>query len=442
MTRLFPQELQKDNYLVKKIIICLLLGILIRIVIIPFCAHIDLFSIYYRAHLLAYHKELKLPLIHQLLPHYIFAFFLWLFKPYMSYGEEIFPHQMSNYSEGETFLSSSGLWMSNISHPYIYRSLFFFKIPYLLFDIICSILLLHLLNNRQRFLGFVIWIFNPLSIFITYIVGKFEIIAILFILISLLFAKQKKPFYALFFLGISTTIRPYSLLFIIPYILILGKRNFERIKLFVFCLLPVIIISIYNYILNIKAGYTFPGVINKFLSSEIGALFFTRFCDYFLSMKFTLFWDTYIYIFIVFLIFIILHLFFNLPQDFSSLKKYCFIIILSFFSCCFFHPQYFMWIFPFIIFFICEVGKKGLILFGIQLFSLFFYNFLWQRPLWGYLFTPINPTYFYNLISPGEIIDLSFPLRKFIGIFTSIFVSVCLFQIYLSFKNIQKENEV
>lgn len=63
---------------------------------------------------------------------------------------------------------------------------------------------------------------NPISIFVVYIYGRFEVIPIFFILASLYYIKTHRFYLSLLMLGISAATRLYPLLLFIPAIILLG----------------------------------------------------------------------------------------------------------------------------------------------------------------------------------------------------------------------------
>ena len=83
----------------------------------PITVHGDLLNVYNRSSFLAYQGVRWLE-ISPLLTTYLHAFFLWIFRPLM-------PHIVS-------ILGAEGYGASIIVHSYVFRTLFLFKVPYLL----------------------------------------------------------------------------------------------------------------------------------------------------------------------------------------------------------------------------------------------------------------------------------------------------------------------
>jgi len=121
--------------------------------------------------------------------------------------------------------------------------LFWVKFPYLVFHLL-SALVFSRLFDKQRKKWFLIWFFNPLALFVSFIQGQFEIYTVFFLLWSLLFAKQKAYSRSGLMLGISGAIKNFPLLFLIPILLILFKDNKARVKFTFFAIIPYIILAL------------------------------------------------------------------------------------------------------------------------------------------------------------------------------------------------------
>ncbi|MCD5401523.1 hypothetical protein LR013_02870 [candidate division NPL-UPA2 bacterium] len=312
------------------------LGLLLRLIFMPISAAPDLLWFYWRAHLIVYHQEFFLG-SSQMLTHYIHAFFLWLFTPLMPYYETIWTHPWTpthptTSAEIEQMFST---FFTFVSRPHIFRTLFLLKLPFLLFDF-GSLFFLHRLvtdpRKRPSLLKF--WMVNPISIFVVYIYGRFEVIPIFFILGSLYYVKNNRFHLALLILGISVATRLYPLLLFIPAIILLGENVRERFKLTFWGLLPLGIMAIPTALLGQRG--------------EIGQLMDSPLVNYFFSMNFNLGLRDNVYIFIVGYAFLLFHAYHHRGElkPFEGILKYSLSIFLLFFATSFFHRQFFMWTIP------------------------------------------------------------------------------------------------
>jgi len=194
---IYPEDLSLRNAICK----WFLIGLLIRLLFMPFVVHADFLSVYMRAHLIISHQ---LPLIGraQMLIHAFHSFFLWIFKPLLPYVDIMLDGSANHL----TF--NWEMFYKFVTHPAVFRTLFLLKLPYLFFDLACVYLILAIFHNRKKKLyAFKFWMLNPIIIFATYIFGRYECIAIFFILLSLYYAKRKSFIKSLLFLGISIITR-------------------------------------------------------------------------------------------------------------------------------------------------------------------------------------------------------------------------------------------
>ena len=142
-SRLIPSVYLKDPAVKTAIYKWLLIGLLIRLAFMPFAIYFpDLMGIYWRS---------SWPIHHgiywigggQLAIHYFHTFFLWIFKPIMPYWNAIFPY------DPETLIAVDHKTFEMFAtNPYVFRTLFLFKVPYLIFDLGCAFLFLHIFIPR------------------------------------------------------------------------------------------------------------------------------------------------------------------------------------------------------------------------------------------------------------------------------------------------------
>lgn len=411
-SRLIPSIYRQDAAVKRSIYKWLLIGLLIRLTFMPIALHLDLLSVYQRSSLVAY-GGVSWAGIGQTFVHYIHAFFLLIFRPLMPYLESALP--------GATGSASLQGWKEFIIHPNVFRTLFLFKIPYLIFDLSCAFLLLAIFLERKKGLAaFKFWMLNPVVIFAAFIFSRYEPMAIFFILLSLYYAKNNLAARSLFSLGIAVIIRLYPLILLPFFIIILGKGLRQRLKLVFWGLLPLGIMIVLSKL--------FYGV------SEVESLAKFQHINYLMSLQLSL-GVAYDVIFIFFggYTLLFLYTYFSANHSFTHLWKVNLILLFFFFATCFFHPHYFMWLIPFLTLQVVE-DKRFVGLFAIQILCWIVYTFQWKEALAGYLFAPLNLSYFMSLRSPFEIINQYYSASNLIGIFRSIFSATCFWMIYLVFK--------
>lgn len=411
-TKLIPSIYYQDPAVKRNIYKWLLIGLLIRFTLMPIALHFDLLSVYQRSSLIAYQSVLWAE-TGQTFIHYTHAFFLLIFKPLMPYLESVLP--------GRTGSVSWRGWEAFVTHPNVFRTLFLFKIPYLIFDLGCALLLLAILQDQKKGLtAFKFWMVNPVVIFAAYTFSRYEPVVIFFILLSLYYAKNNLAAKSLFSLGVALIIRLYPLILLPFFVIILGKGLRQRLKLAFWGLLPLGIITVLSRSLH--------GV------SEVEYWTGMPHTSYLMGLRFPLgiAYDV-IFVFFTGYTLLLLYSYFNTNHSFSNLWKVNLILLLFFFATSFFHPHYFMWLIPFLALQVVE-DKRFIGLFAIQVLCWVVYTFQWKKPLAGYLFAPLNHSYFMSFRSPFEIINQYYSAANFIGIFRSIFSGVSFWMIYLLFK--------
>jgi len=412
---IIPLSYRKEPQVLITIVKWGLIGLLLRFIFMPITTHSDLLSVYGRAFYMIQQRQFSgmIPL----LVHYFHTVFLIILNPFMPYSSEIWEWTSRSLGADER------IWMNFVVHPNAYRTLFFLKVPYLLFDGLCALLLLHIFKDQKKGLrAFKFWMVNPVGIFALYIFGRFEIIPIFFILLSLFYVKKRKNILAVLLLGISIATKFYSLLFLLPFVFVVGNKTGERLKLLFLGLVPLLIMQILNMLSGVR--------------SEVGTLAGSLFVDYLLAMRFKLpFVHDTVFIFVLGYALILLYVYYNSKFSFASLYKHMCIILLFLFATSFFHPHYFMWLSPFIAIQIAE-DKKFIGLYTMQVLCLVIYSFQWDRSLAGYLFAPIYKFYFANVMSPFTFISEFYPAEKLVGIFRSILSAVSFWMIYQIFKSL------
>lgn len=162
-------------------------AILLRLLLMPFFAHVDLFSEYRRVHY-ALDNGLYLAHTHRVLTFYIEMFFAGISKLFIPYDTLTF--YLPDPAKSTASLQDYYLFLQD---PHLFRYLFFFKLPYLIFDLAIATVIWRFIDNaKARRVALLLWLFNPLTLYATYIFGRFEVFAIFFIALSALQLKQHK----------------------------------------------------------------------------------------------------------------------------------------------------------------------------------------------------------------------------------------------------------
>lgn len=382
-------------------------GLLIRLVLMPLATHSDLLSVYQRAHLLLSRSSSELS------PNILNSLhtgFLWLIRP-------LVPYQMIWGSIQATTLEVSE-WLGFINAPSVFRTLFLLKLPYLGFELLAIWMLLRLVDQERVGRVAAFWMLNPIVIFSTYVFGRFDIIIVWLLLTALFFARQERSTLALLVLGVASLVRVYPIILVLPFAFILRTDWIGRLRLMVLGGLPLLL-SIF-----MGASSAQLGTVRDF-----GGM---PHLEYPLAMKFFLYGQDNLYVFVFLYALIIMYLYLHPQHDFEALKRFCLYIMLTFFATSFFHPHYLIWLIPFAAFYI-DV-PRFLPLHGVQIGGWIVYTFQWGRSLAGYLIAPFSPAFFWSLNSPGEWIGQFYPADQLVGLGRSVFSAACLALAYVVWK--------
>jgi hypothetical protein len=228
-------------------------------------------------------------------------------------------------------------------------------------------------KKNQKKKAFIFWIFNPITLYATFMMGQLDILPVFFVLLSMYFAKEKKYFWSMASLGVGGSYKLYPLLFLFPAALFFGEKLITRIKLLLVGIAPFLAISL------------------PFLTSAAyRAMVFSPKSQKMLFMKFSVSGAEALYPFVVVLIFLYFLAYYK--HKGALLRHYYLAILLLILSVTHYHPQWFLWVTPFLI---IEMVKRNfsnwlevLILFAGWLFI----TLTFEPSLSIGLFSPLNPS--------------------------------------------------
>lgn len=259
-----------------------------------------------------------------------------------------------------------------------YSNLYYFmlilKLPYLFFDLGIGYLLYKIYNKKIL----TIWLFNPLSLYLIYVLANFDIVPVFLSILSFYLLKKSHYNLAFIFLGIATALKLYPLL-LFPFYLFYYSTNIKKIIINTFAFLLPLFISIVPFIFNpyFIEAFSGSGLTQKITESKIlyipiyPLLYFLIFTIYIFS-KNRYIEKSFLWLFLAFIIFV------N------------------------FHPQWLLWFLPFIIFPILKTKLNTSIFIVIIILSLIYIFLINDRFLfWGHLL-PLDLN-FINLTSPFEL---------------------------------------
>jgi len=304
----------------------------------------------------------------------------------------------------------------------LFRQLLLLKFPYLFFDLGIAFLLMRFFKEKkQQKAVFLLWIFSPLALYTSFMVGQFDVLPVFFLVLALYFAFKGKNNFSLLSLGIGGALKLFPLLLLPFFVFLLSKKTSGRVKLALFGLLPYLIT-----VLPFIGSSAFRQVV-----------LFSNQSQKMLFMGLPVSGAEVIYFFVVILVFLWFRA--NTDDDKNNLWKYCLVSLLLFFSVTHYHPQWFLWLTPFLILelVINNFTHKWftILLFGCWFILLLFF----ESSLWAGLFRPV-------IFSSAVPMDLSKILPVGINPFEikslirSIFAASSLFLAVQLFSSLKKNN--
>lgn len=399
-------------------ILLILVGLLIRFFLMATTFHPDLLAFYYSGFAFANHSVVNIyEYLHQLplnspIQSYGTDFFTWPPLTYFVLGiltfllKPLFDTNFVQVLSPEQFISS----------PALLKHLFLLKVPYLVFDFAAAIFLVKIFSKeKEKFLAFILWIFNPVLLYSAYMIGQFDIIPTFFMILALYFAIKKKGSLSLLSLGIGGALKVFPLLFIPLAAFSLGKKTGEKLWLFALGLFPYVIMTILFLPSQAFRSVSLFGVQSqKLLFAAVNVS-----------------GADVIYLFVFFYL-IFLFYFLRYRKE-GSLWQGFLGVFLIIFSLTNYHPQWFLWITPFLIIFL--VNYRRLWLLPAFLLVLFIgIVLLFEPSLSVGLFAPVVPTL---LKFPGVplLISKYYPPHQLASLLRSIFATISIWLIFEMFRN-------
>lgn len=285
------------------------------------------------------------------------------------------------------------------------------KLVYLPFDLLGGWWLSQLFSTpRQRWWAWVLWLFNPLTIYATYMMGQFDLIATVMVIWSLLLYKQQKVFGSAVALGIGIAFKLYPL-FLLPILIINTKGYSRKLIVGILGLLPYIVTTL-PYLMSegfrnsaLVAGQTLKSFYATIpVSGNQSIILYPT-------------------------VLVIIYLAIAYYRHKSALWSQYLLVLINFYIFTHSHPQWLIWIWPFIVLETLSLNSYRLlpylIIVGVFVSQLFFFD----PTLTTGLFAPLYPT-LDNADSIWQILGIKLDLNLARSILHSIWVGFGLWLIY------------
>lgn len=376
-----------------------LAGLLVRMVLIPFTLHIDpqFGSDIFAINRNAYYFVRGIPRDVQMVYPPLFLFSMALFQIV------VWPLLPATFREA---LLIPGFHLELFQSIYISRFLALSKSLYLLFDLLAVYWMARPwrndLHKPRAWLWF--WALNPLILYGTYLHGQFDVIPLLFVVLGLYAASQKKLLWASIWLGLGACSKGFPLMFLFPAAVILARDWCERFKLLLIGTTPYVLLSV---------------LFLRYYQAGIG-----DYSNYYFKVGYDLGFGAQVYIFFIFYAALLWYLHHRKAHTFEDFWRACFAILLVYYQFSYFDLHYWAWIVPFAAIYWVEYpqqAKPFYLVIGLCLLVL-----LTPTPL-GRFLAPISPRFFLRLPSLLEVLNSYLPMLFIVNVVRSLMAGTCFY---------------
>jgi hypothetical protein len=395
-----------------------LIGLLIRLFIMPFTGHFDIrginFAIYnlpYKGITNVYEVAAHGPVdylvnvnfgrdyfIYPPLNYFTLGSFMTLLKPF--YGGE-FRHWIEGYGADT---------LSVLTHPHVWRYLFLMKLPYLFFDIfLLSVLVKFFGKKSEQVLALKYWWLNPIVIYLPYVWGQFDIIPTAVMLAGVLVAIKSKPYESALLFGLAASFKNYPLI-LLPFIaIIFGKNIWHMVKLMFIGLLPFLLT-------------TMPFWSHEFFRKTV---LFSWQSQKMMDFMWAIGGSDGAYPFFIGYFLILMWALYKLRGRADQIFTPMVMTLTWYYATTTFHQQWFLWVLPYFV--ILAVKDAKLRLIGLGVVILFFMRLISiQGNVTTELLIWLAPA-FDDLPKSRYLAGLAYDIHKFRNITNSLFIAVSLF---------------
>lgn len=331
-------------------IVLVLLGISLRLLIMPFTMHFDLLCTARRASILLFDNIFLLPN----LAEFTYTAILLPFKSTLTNLPNILPMDIDS---SISITPNQNAYVVFTQSEQIYRTLFLLKLPFLLTDL--SLLALIITKLKKGVTNLFFWSFNPFVLYSVYMIGRYEIFPILFAFLSFIYAKKvskRERYLSVLFMGIAIAFR-ISFLIYLPFLLIYLTTKIKDFVLMLFTSsMPYIFFA---YLINTLGGFEFKEqYANTMFTANVGEGFYS-------VNPFLVLYSLAVYNFAREKL--------NAKLNYGKFIAYSSIAVLSYYAFSIFYPQYIAWLVPIGIILVDECKKLiySLFVLFVPLFLLF-----------------------------------------------------------------------
>ncbi len=391
-------------------------GILIRLVLIPFTVHSDIYSIYSRSydavstgHWFSFSSQIVIQLAHN-------AWFA-LIQPLLPNSHGIWSPTAGDIGVG---VQPDDLTRF-LAYPHLARALFLMKLPYLAADLCTGYVMTKLVEPLWRRRILALWLLNPIVIFVSAVFGRHDSISIAIVMLSTLFALQGRRYLGVALLGLGSAARFFPA-FLAPFYAFAFRRTRRELYLLLGGLIGFWLVIEVSVIAATGTSPTFA-LINRYphieylfdMSVDVGggdSLFIFPFAYSMLFLWFVHFAD----------------------GQMSAYVPIASAVMLVLFAFTYFNPQYAIWVVPFLILAIYQ-DSRLILTHAVQILLLGLLALQWGAALSWDLFQPVLGEHANTLPGPMNVVGAFISADVFIGVVRTLFTAVSLWLGYQVLRN-------
>jgi hypothetical protein len=443
--KLLPPYLQGYG---KTLVKWFLAAFLVRLFLMPILVHPDLVNNGLQAVMLS-DRGIWLPSPDSPLYYYLYAGWLKFFEPVIS-PVGIYWDLSSMINFGTDSYQGGTAFILRLSDPQVYNFLFISKSLYLIPDFLAALIILRVFDKpREGLLAFKLWLLNPITIFVTYAIGQFDIFVAFFLVLSLVAVYKKKYIYAAGFIGLGAAFKVF-LIALLPLILLpLLSDKTKMVKIrnalvsVTIAVLPFLVSNLVTKLLPVyTAGYN--NLVNYSPTFSFFGLFLNRTNTLTTNSGF----DDYLYIFVLCYFALLIFCYLTRAYNYEGYWSVGLAIFLLYYTFSFFHPQWYLWIQPIIVIAIVKY-RKLLPIYLLSIVGFVGYLLYFDAAATTHLLAPLTRDV-YSWVTPNQILaSYGLPPTSVIGIFKTLFGAACisivvytLWKIYLQRKLNFGENTI
>jgi hypothetical protein len=387
-------------------------AILIRLALAPFAAHVDLYSIYSRAAEAAYDgqwfgwgSQFAIQTIHNI--------WLFLMRPLLPGAADIWSTTAGVFGVGVQQHEFSAF----LGYEYLSRALFLLKLPYIIADLVVGFLLMKMVTPERRSLVAGLWLLNPLVIYTTVLFARHDSIAIAVMLTGVVLATAGHRYLGLGALLVAALLRFFPIL-VAPFFLIAYRRTGRELAY-----LTGILVGGWMLLDGLAWGITGDSptltLVNRY--PHVAYLFELSVPLYDFPFGATL----QLLIFPLAYLFVLLWYYERTPYGTQDLVAASAAVFCLVFALTFFHPQYAIWLVPFMALAIARY-RFLLPLHIIQILLLLLHTLQWGSATTTELFLPVSVEAVETLPDPRNVIAAQIPLDLFFAIVRTALAAVSI----------------